>query len=822
MQKILQNLLFLISLLCFLPNITNANNSLLEYEQLRSSAVGIDFCLFSGKLVFPPEVMQFSNTFIPTMIGDKIPESNTAMSGAVFLNSAARLAAYTALMAAAPVTGGFTGLLAVAAIGVEALYMIDVCTNAFVIKPYEYYNIFKRGDTCVFNDRIYSFKSNKADDPPLTEVEVPFFYHCDSAQTTAPGEDTPRFSWGYMNKDSSYCDQRFSRYMSKDNIGKIYFSFIPYTKRPKEHKLCQTFKDQTFSLKAGEKIEVSGHTFYAYYKFDQELAKTKLCIVDPYGLFPIRIGCTSIPPPQERPYHDPIMETYLKNSICEYFKSGRTDLRNLANVLNPMDANGQDKQYVLDFLKSDMHIMSTGMGCIKEQLSRLISEPYKGSETESFFEKVQNGLRRMVMAVLVLYVSIVGMQIMTNPQPPRRGEIFFFIMKLVLVIYFTNIHAWYEVDKEGKRTGIYSALIHGTDEVASLFMDAQASSNKRDFCYYNLDNSNLLRERVLPAGAVGSASSTNGYNGVKMSVWDLVDCKIVNYLNLGTCKYGFSDMFTSVWAVVIGKESFTFANMFYGLLLLLAGLTYIFILLLVIFRFAHTVLLASLIITILIIVSPITITMSLFKATSGIFQQWARAVIGYFIYPALLFGFLSLILATFDYIYYGRLDTSGNKSLLDACLDSPSTSMYCVFAMASGKDTPCIRTDVFSAEKDANPPNKYYEKAYKNRDEVIRNSILKSLIFSLLFFFYVDLLDDIISMMIGVRGLGSISRGNINMLAITAGAVGLGAAAAAQGMGLFKDKKKEEEEKEEEKEEEPPEEGGEGGEGGEEGEMHRR
>ncbi|MDJ1257025.1 MAG: hypothetical protein MRQ12_06050, partial [Candidatus Midichloria mitochondrii] len=74
------------------------------------------------------------------------------------------------------------------------------------------------------------------------------------------------------------------------------------------------------------------------------------------------------------------------------------------------------------------------------------------------------------------------------------------------------------------------------------------------FCQYQLEGFNLFGEREIPVSAViqstGTEGASSGYilnqtlqptmgfkDKVKITVWDLIDCKLLNYLNLGSCKY---------------------------------------------------------------------------------------------------------------------------------------------------------------------------------------------------------------------------------------------------------------------------------------------
>ena len=58
-------------------------------------------------------------------------------------------------------------------------------------------------------------------------------------------------------------------------------------------------------------------------------------------------------------------------------------------------------------------------------------------------------------------------------------------------------------------------------------------------------------------------------------------------------------------------------------------------------------------IALLLFISPIFIPMVLFGYTKGFFQSWVKELMSVSMYPVVLFGFISVMLSTFDVFYYG-------------------------------------------------------------------------------------------------------------------------------------------------------------------------
>jgi type IV secretion system protein VirB6 len=208
-------------------------------------------------------------------------------------------------------------------------------------------------------------------------------------------------------------------------------------------------------------------------------------------------------------------------------------------------------------------------------------------------------------------------------------------------------------------------------------MEAQNMSDPLGHCRFQYNNKQLLSQRNI--AAVGSIVHTAGStdNSVKMTVWDLIDCRVINYLNMGTCNYSFAGLIAiwSITALILVSGI--------GFVLCIAMFIYSFMLLKIIFKFTHIFILSMFSITILVAVSPIMITFALFDFTKGIYETWFKMLLGYTIYPGLHFAFIALMLATFDNIYFGNLKLNPESpSLFKQCTDlGASESPICAIAI---------------------------------------------------------------------------------------------------------------------------------------------
>jgi type IV secretion system protein VirB6 len=206
-------------------------------------------------------------------------------------------------------------------------------------------------------------------------------------------------------------------------------------------------------------------------------------------------------------------------------------------------------------------------------------------------------------------------------------------------------------------------------------MGAQNMSDPLGHCRFQYGSEQLLSQRDI--SATGGISPTAGANGVvKMTVWDLIDCRLINYLNMGTCNYSFAGLIAiwSITALILVSGI--------GFVLCIAMFIYTYMLLKIIFKFTHIFILSMFSITILVAVSPIMITFALFDFTKGIYDTWSKMLLGYIIYPGLHFAFIALMLATFDNIYFGdlKMDPASN-SIFEQCKEKGSSeSPICAIA----------------------------------------------------------------------------------------------------------------------------------------------
>jgi len=414
-----------------------------------------------------------------------------------------------------------------------------------------------------------------------------------------------------------------------------------------------------------------------------------------------------------------------------------------------------------------------------------------------FFQVVQERFKQIVLAALTLYVALIGLKIITAGQPPSRGEAVMYVVKFGLVLFFATGDAWYRIE-DGKRVGIYPAILDTSEELASIFLEAQNVNDPLKMCYlpYGNNGQNILANKDISIGTSGTA--TEGYPGyIKTTVWDLVDCKVVNYLSFGSCDYSLKGLM-SAW---LGA-----GMIFTNFALAISLIIYSIMTLITVFKFAHIFILSMFTITILVFLSPIFILFALFEPTKAMFQSWMKMIIGYMLYPALLFAFVAIMFATFDSIMYGDLDFSDTdiedasnaptttfeniradtrSGIKAACAKVRSSSIYCENLAYAAVPDPCVSvgsalsTDLIEKKNVTGFGD--YQKVSDDYASAIQPHVGKMLLFSFLFYLFLGSITEFMAAIVGVRGLGNESQGLSAPLAPMKMAAGAAASKIAGG-----------------------------------------
>lgn len=258
------------------------------------------------------------------------------------------------------------------------------------------------------------------------------------------------------------------------------------------------------------------------------------------------------------------------------------------------------------------------------------------SSNKSFFVTIQDGLKDAIKMVLTISIMMQGLKILLTGAPIVQKELMMYVMKIGLVLFFATGNAWQGFFFDG----VYNA----STTFSTIVMNVKVSPNpdQRDGCQFG--------KITLPDG---SSSIVAEYPEGKayLSVFDTFDCKIARYLGFGPsasvaniAKMIFAGFFTGAIGVY-----FSVMTMIFGFYIIIAA-----------FRVLHIFLASAFSIILLIYVSPITITASLFKKTEGVFNRWLGNLMGSSLQPIILFAYMGLFITIMETLVTGSATFKGS------------------------------------------------------------------------------------------------------------------------------------------------------------------
>lgn len=224
-----------------------------------------------------------------------------------------------------------------------------------------------------------------------------------------------------------------------------------------------------------------------------------------------------------------------------------------------------------------------------------------------------NYLYAPIAAACTLAVLFWGFLMVVGKKSAPMREAFLVALKIGAVMTFTFVLGMSDIWPYG----LFPVIIDIVDELASIVT------------YY--------------IGYTSTLGCANSF--VASDVWGRVDCALNSIVggvfNPALLMGGIAGFFLS--ALFSGT---------FGMFIALIGFAIIFFLIFAILRATYVTITAYVAIALMAVVSPIFITMLLFKATYGYFEKWLKLTIGFMLQPLFLFAYLSMMLAAFDTVVY--------------------------------------------------------------------------------------------------------------------------------------------------------------------------
>ena len=274
--------------------------------------------------------------------------------------------------------------------------------------------------------------------------------------------------------------------------------------------------------------------------------------------------------------------------------------------------------------------------CSFDQYSAIISNP--SARARSTIYAFQDSMRTAVTGLLTLYIIFVGLKILLGGEIPQKGELVRYLVKLVLVIYFSigiTLRSG-GAAFDGMSQWILPIVFGGAAQLAGWITNISPS----ELCVFS----------------PSEYQSGYGY----LALWDALDCRVANYLGIDQVadmlsrnaqnELDFDALRTSIppWifllvpAIYSGQLSLVMLALLYPILIISVSAYMV---------YAFVVCLIS--ITILSVLAPVFVPMALFEYTKGYFESWVKLIISFVLQPMVVSTFMITVFTVYDFGFFG-------------------------------------------------------------------------------------------------------------------------------------------------------------------------
>ncbi len=297
--------------------------------------------------------------------------------------------------------------------------------------------------------------------------------------------------------------------------------------------------------------------------------------------------------------------------------------------------------------------------------------------TPSFFIQIQNNLQSAIRMGLIISVTALGFSVLLGLSPLNKKQLIGYVVKLSLVVYFALGTGWQDGFMTGvmNTSGFLSDMMLKMDDSFEGLTPAQVAS-KQDGCQFpkfNYADDNDVTKFDNPAYPIGKEY---------LRIWDTLDCKLARAIGFGP-----EVSVPNMAMMILGG----FISGGLGIVFCIATLLFAFFLFSIIIRSLHIFILSTTAVILLLYISPITITLSMFARTKSIFDNWWKQILGFILQPVILFAYLGIFLAFFnsaiigkDVTFSGGENNTPKKIICEG--EAEKTSIYCIFRISEVKN----------------------------------------------------------------------------------------------------------------------------------------
>lgn len=363
----------------------------------------------------------------------------------------------------------------------------------------------------------------------------------------------------------------------------------------------------------------------------------------------------------------PLVVKRLENNICLYMETSRGSMpvacKNTVTAapaksvaeLPSCSIVGQSCHDGHSKSQSIFNFSGTAVQCLKETLDKVFFQPTNcvpdaahpiDIQTLVPFAEFQEALKSAIRAAFILYFMFYGIKVVLNHENAQLNHVATFLFKFIFVAYFAVGIGPIFVNSEGK-----FSTHNGMVEIGLPFLSQLTSD---------------MAQIVFSAGGskgLCEFDQTKYQHGYEFfAVWDAIDCRIGHYTglrlmqNIGSILPNARDAPSGSIAQLTGSLPF-FAVLFGffmagNIIVFVAGLAFAVVFISILLHFITSYLVCLVTLYLMAYISPIFIPMVLFERTKGYFDSWFKITLSCALQPAILAGFVALLLTMYDTSIY--------------------------------------------------------------------------------------------------------------------------------------------------------------------------
>ena len=394
--------------------------------------------------------------------------------------------------------------------------------------------------------------------------------------------------------------------------------------------------------------DIGGNPLLSDIKLSVEVVESNLCLMMSTSRGKMPVIC--------RAYNSIIVDPGVEESVCQNLGASCYD-------------GSSKSQSLLSF-------SGITINCVRQTLDKVFYTGNGCSQTEddiyftllSPFPYFQEAMKKSVGAALILYVMFYGFKVVLNNEYVHLNKVATFILKFLFVVYFSvGLGSYYDqtgknVSHNGMTETVLPMLLQLTSDFTEIVF---LSGGSQGLCNYD------------------PSKYEAGYEFYR--VWDAIDCRVGYYFglqllyNLGSSGF-LSGGSTSAYGNIASNAAdfgppgtegiealkkpgmLTFFVVMFGffmagnIIIVLCGMIFGIIFLSVIFYFLNVYLVSMVTLYVMVYISPIFVPMLLFERTKGYFDAWTKIIVSCALQPAVVGGFVALLLTMYDSIFFGNCE----------------------------------------------------------------------------------------------------------------------------------------------------------------------